>query len=198
MAEGKKSFIAYSDWNGMFKALPDEVAGKLIKHIFAYVNDENPETDDYVINALFENVKCSLKRDLKKWDKQREQRSQAGKASAKVRATKSNDRSTSVNEKVRKATVSDSVSVSVSVDTINSIYSKFVDEVKSGGFATRIEAIYMRLRIREGSLTDLLKNYKLHIIEENRLHKNTNDFFTNFKNWLNVQDRIGNLNKYKK
>lgn len=194
MAEGKKSFIAYSDWNGMFKALPDDVAGKLIKHIFSYVNDENPETEDYVINALFENVKCSLKRDLKKWEKQREQRSKAGKASAKKRSTKTNDRSTTVNEKERKATVS----VSVSVDTINSIYKKFVDEVKNGGFDSRVEAMYMRLKLREGTLTDLLKQYKLHIIEENRLHKDTNDFFTNFKNWLNVQDRIGKLNKYKR
>jgi hypothetical protein len=68
MAEHKKSFIAYSDWNGMFKALPDEVAGRLIKHIFSYVNDENPSTDDYIINALFEQIKSTLKRDLNKYD----------------------------------------------------------------------------------------------------------------------------------
>ena len=79
MAENKKSFVAYSDWNGMFKALPDEVAGKLIKHIFSYVNDENPSSEDFVINALFEQIKATLKRDLVKWDSQREQRSLAGK-----------------------------------------------------------------------------------------------------------------------
>lgn len=85
MAEGKKSFVAYSDWYGMFKALPDEVAGKLIKHIFSYVNDENPTTEDFVINALFEQVKSTLKRDLKKWEEQQEQRKQAGIRSAEVR-----------------------------------------------------------------------------------------------------------------
>ena len=121
MATGKKSFIAYSDWHGMFKALPDEVAGKLIKHVFSYVNDESPQCEDYVINALFEQIKASLKRDLEKWEKQREQRSQAGKRSAKLRSTKSNDRSTTVNETERKATVSvnDSVSVSVNVNDIS-------------------------------------------------------------------------------
>mgnify|MGYP003667679411 FL=1 len=90
MATDKKSFVAYSDWHGMFKALPDEVAGKLIKHVFAYVNDEDPTNDDYIINALFEQIKSTLKRDLKKWETQREQRSEAGKKSAELRATKSN------------------------------------------------------------------------------------------------------------
>jgi hypothetical protein len=85
MAEGKKSFVAYSDWHGMFKALPDEVAGKLIKHIFSYVNDENPTSEDFVINALFEQVKSTLKRDLKKWEQTLEGRSKAGKASAEAR-----------------------------------------------------------------------------------------------------------------
>lgn len=125
MAEGKKSFIAYSDWYGTFKALPDEVAGQLIKYIFSYVNDESPEEhENYVVNALFEQVKATLKRDLHKWDKQRKQRSEAGKRSAELRATKSNERSTSVNETVLKATVSVNDSVSVNVNDINTTYSE--------------------------------------------------------------------------
>jgi len=114
MADGKKSFVAYSDWYGMFKALPDEVAGKLIKHIFSYVNDENPNTDDFVINALFEQIKSTLKRDLIKWEKEREQRSLAGKKSAEMRATKFNERSTGVNEIERNST--DNVNVNVNVN----------------------------------------------------------------------------------
>lgn len=107
MAEGKKSFIAYSDWNEMFKELPDEVAGKLIKYIFAYVNDENPDTDDFVIKALFGNIKTTLKRDLDKWNKQREQRSKAGKKSAEKRkSTSVESRSTKTNERTRNPTVS--------------------------------------------------------------------------------------------
>lgn len=116
MASGKKSFIAYSDWYGMFNALPDEVAGKLIKHIFSYVNDENPSAEDYVINALFEQIKSTLKRDLVKWEKEREQRSLAGKRSAEIRSTKTNNRSTTVNEIERNST--DNVSVNVN-DNVN-------------------------------------------------------------------------------
>ena len=115
MAENKKSFIAYSDWNGMFKMLPDDVAGKLIKHIFSYINDENPSTDDFIVNALFEQIKATLKRDLQKWESQKEQRSLAGKRSAEIRATKSNDRSISLNENVRNSTVSVNVSDNVNV-----------------------------------------------------------------------------------
>ena len=69
MAENKISFVAYCDWKETFNALPDDKAGQLIKHLFAYVNDENPETDDILINAVFANIKQTLKRDLKKYDK---------------------------------------------------------------------------------------------------------------------------------
>lgn len=69
MAEDKKSFILYADSYGLIKQLPDEIAGKLLKHIFAYVNDENPETDNLLVNIAFEPIKQQLKRDLQKWDK---------------------------------------------------------------------------------------------------------------------------------
>lgn len=78
MAEGKKSFVAYADWKGMFDELPDELAGKLIKHIFAYVNDESPETEDFVIKALFSQIKSTLKRDLQKWEDIKENKSLSG------------------------------------------------------------------------------------------------------------------------
>jgi hypothetical protein len=85
MAENKKSFIAYADWKETFNALPDDKAGQLIKHLFAYVNDENPKTDDVLINAVFANIKTTLKRDLRKYQTIREKRSMAGKISADKR-----------------------------------------------------------------------------------------------------------------
>lgn len=106
MAEEKKSFVVYSDWYGVFKEIPDDLAGKLIKHIFSYVNAENPQSDDFVINALFSQIKNTLKRDLEKWESQKKQRSDAGKRSAEKRnSTKSNDRSISLNETQRNSTV---------------------------------------------------------------------------------------------
>jgi hypothetical protein len=68
MAEGKKSFIAYVDWKETFDALPDDKAGKLVKHLFAYVSDENPISDEELINLVFINIKLQLKRDLQKYE----------------------------------------------------------------------------------------------------------------------------------
>ena len=82
MADNKKSFVLYTDQWELFKKLPNETAGELIKHIFAYVNDEQPETDNLLIQIAFEPIKAQLKRDLKRWEEKLEARSRAGKASA--------------------------------------------------------------------------------------------------------------------
>lgn len=125
MAAGKKSFVLYSDQKELFESLPDEQAGKLIKHIFKYVNDENPISEDALVNLAFISVKASLKRDLQKWEKQVEQRSAAGKASAEKRKqalTESNENQRPlkvVNETQRNSTDSVSVSVNVNDTDIN-------------------------------------------------------------------------------
>jgi len=116
MAQGKKSFIAYTDWKDTFDALPDDKAGVLIKFIYAYVNDEHPKTDDVLIKAVFANIKHTLKRDLKKWEIQQKQRIDAAKKSVDVRKRNkdiANERLTSANQ-----TLTDSVNVSVN-DTVN-------------------------------------------------------------------------------
>jgi len=68
MAKDKTSFLLYCDQQGVFNKLPDQIAGKLIKHIFAYVNDENPPCDDLLLTIAFEPIKTQLKRDLRKYD----------------------------------------------------------------------------------------------------------------------------------
>lgn len=68
MAKDKTSFILYCDQQGLFNKLPDEIAGKLIKHIFAYVNDEDPIASDLLLEIAFEPIKLQLKRDLRKYD----------------------------------------------------------------------------------------------------------------------------------
>jgi hypothetical protein len=77
--EGKKSFVLYTDQREIFEELSDSDAGKLIKHIFSYVNDENPETEDKLLRLAFLPIKTQLKRDLRTWDEKKQQRSEAGK-----------------------------------------------------------------------------------------------------------------------
>ena len=79
MAENKKSFILYSDLIHTVSKLPNDKAGELFKHILAYVNDENPVSEDLIIQIAFEPVKLQLKRDLKKWESYIEKQSENGK-----------------------------------------------------------------------------------------------------------------------
>ncbi len=69
MAENKKSFLLYCDLIHTVGKMPDDKAGILLKHILAYVNDENPVTEDLIIELTFEPIKQQLKRDLVKWEK---------------------------------------------------------------------------------------------------------------------------------
>jgi len=69
MAQDKKSFIMYCEWLETFEELTDEEAGRLIKHIFNYVNDTNPEAPDKYTKMCFIPIKQALKRDLVKYDR---------------------------------------------------------------------------------------------------------------------------------
>jgi len=85
MAQNKKGFILYADLMHTVDKLTDIQSGKLFKHILNYVNDNNPETEDVVIQIAFEPIKQQLKRDLKHWESIKEKRSKAGKISAEKR-----------------------------------------------------------------------------------------------------------------
>jgi hypothetical protein len=67
MAKDKKGFILYSDLIHTINKLSDEQAGKLFKHILEYVNDNNPESDQFT-EVVFEPIKQTLKRDLQKYE----------------------------------------------------------------------------------------------------------------------------------
>lgn len=125
MAENKKGFVLYADvWKTVSK-LPNEKAGELFKHLLMYVNDEDPQTDDILIEIAFEPIKQQLKRDLEKWETIKGKRSDAGKKSAELRKLKSEQKATnptsveSVEQDSTNPTVNDNVNVTVNVnDTV--------------------------------------------------------------------------------
>jgi hypothetical protein len=67
--EGKKSFILYCDLIHAVEELTDDQAGKLLKIILQYVNDQNPEIEDQILKVAFTPIKLALKRDLEEWKK---------------------------------------------------------------------------------------------------------------------------------
>jgi len=68
MAKDKKSFLLYCDIIHTVNKLNNEQAGRLFKHILSYVNDENPESNDIIIDLVFEPIKQNLKRHLKLYE----------------------------------------------------------------------------------------------------------------------------------
>lgn len=130
MAQDKKSFLLYCDIIHTVLKLKDEQAGVLFKHILNYVNDNNPELNDLLLEIAFEPIKQSLKRDLKKYENTVSERSKTGKLggirSGEVRRLKKQTEANEANASILKQTeaneaVIDSVSDIVSViDYLNS------------------------------------------------------------------------------
>lgn len=88
MATGKKTVLLYCDLIHTVEKLTDIQAGKLFKHYLRYINDQSPEADDTLIDIVFEPIKQSLKRDLRKWqifiEKQRENGQKGGRPKTQI------------------------------------------------------------------------------------------------------------------
>tara|TARA_R100001460_G_scaffold34942_1_gene67622 strand:- start:772 stop:1347 length:576 start_codon:yes stop_codon:yes gene_type:complete len=168
MAKDKRSFILYMDQRGIFDKLNDEQAGKLIKHIYSYCADEDPEAE-FIIDIAFEGIKQSLKRDLKKYnvyiDKQRENGRKGGRP-------KKTQKTQAFLEKPKKA---DSVSVSVSVsEKKKDIYRSFAHLYLSVSNYQKLNSLYSKEQIDE--TLDAIENFK-----QNTKYKS---LYLTAKNWL--------------
>lgn len=183
MAENKKSFVLYTDSKGLIDQLPDEIAGRLFKHIFAYVNDENPISDELILNIAFEPIKNQLKRDLVKWSNQTDQRRQAGLKSAEIRKRNA----TSVNE--RSISSTDNVNVSVSVN--DSVSDNVTDSVILLKKETKSIFSFERSLLDYGFDRQLVEDW----LKVRKTKKATNTE-TAFKNFIaELEQRTCNINE---
>lgn len=130
MAENKKGFVLYADQKSIIDMLPNEKAGELLKHIFAYVNDENPINEDPLINLAFEPIKLQLKRDLQKWEETRVKRSVAGSISAEKRKQQNQQVLTSV-ESVEQTPTKSTVIVNDNVNVNVNVKDKVINNIDS-------------------------------------------------------------------
>lgn len=76
--KGKKSALIYCDLIHTVEKLDEKTAGLLFKHFLRYINDQDPKTDNLLVEIAFEPIKQSLKRDLKTWENKTESRSKSG------------------------------------------------------------------------------------------------------------------------
>jgi hypothetical protein len=180
MAENKKGFILYADQKELFSQLPDEIAGKLIKHIMAYVNDENPISDDILINIAFTPIKLQLKRDLVKFEDTKDRRSIAGKIGAEKRwqaiANDGNRINGIANDSKPKQTIAKIAvkdNVNVKVKDIH-IYRSFDHLSLSQAEFEKLVEVYTK-----NDIDDILDQ-----IENSAMNKKYTSLYLTTKNWL--------------
>ena len=168
--QGKKSFVLYTDQREVFDELSDEDAGKLIKHIFAYVNDEDPITEDKLLKVAFLPIKTQLKRDLKIWDEKKSQRAEAGKKGGLAKSSNAKQSlanpSNATND-VANLPVNVNVNVNGNVNDINKDSMISLDEVEEEmgkekpmqrSYFIRMQYIY---NLDEKKVKEAFKNWKI-------------------------------------
>jgi len=152
MAKDKKSFILYVDQKDLWNKLPDDIAGKLIKHIYSYVSDENPSSDDLMIEIAFEPIKQQLKRDLKLFEEKRVKRKEAGIAGANKRWQSIANDSNRINDIAK---IADNVNVN---DNDINIYRAFAHLSISNAEVEKLLGKYSISEIDE--ILDSIQNFK--------------------------------------
>lgn len=158
MATDKRSFVLYCDLLATVEKLPDDKAGQLFKHVLAYVNDRNPETDDILLQIAFEPIKQQLKRDLLKWEDKREVRAETGRIGgiksgearrSKMKQNEANASNSKQNEANEAVSVNANVTVNDTVTVKETKYKAFSPPTKEEVFEYMKEKVPIHEARRE-------------------------------------------------
>lgn len=192
--EGKKSFVLYTDQREVFDELSDEDAGRLIKHIFSYVNDEDPSTEDLLLKVAFLPIKTQLKRDLKIWDEKKQQRAEAGRKGGVAKA--SNAKQNLANPSNATNDVAN-LAVNVNVnDNVNDIYIQTGRDLKVNEESHNqifrelwtstiwLEGIAMKNKVTTKEVQDHLNEFRTECILKDELKVSEKDAKEHFINWI--------------
>lgn len=214
MAENKKSFVLYADYIGTFEELSDEEAGKLIKHIFKYVNDQNPVAEDKITKISFEPIKQQLKRDLAKWEGIKVKRSEAGKKGMEnrwVNTEKSitNDNTAITNDNnvingITKITVNDTVNVTVTDTVINTFNTMPTADDVGELPEIKIGSVRELIKITKGQdaaaekIIGMWEIFKVQNLTGKKYYPDVGAVHSHFINWIKTQNfKNGTNNTYR-
>lgn len=191
--ENKKWFILYSDQKSLVDKLPDEKAWKLFKHIFAYVNDENPKVDDLVIEIAFEPIKQQLKRDLEKRNSEKEKRSIAGVKGMQTRWGKNKGNITKdksvINDIIKDKSVIKSITkitdnVNVNVNVNDNVKDKDIYKIYNNkSYLTNKQVEKLKSEYKSKIIDDYIEDVENYIVN-NPKWKYVKDVNLTIRNWL--------------
>jgi hypothetical protein len=168
MAKDKKSVVLYCDIIFTVEELNDEEAGRLFKHYLRYVNDLNPVAPDKLTQVVFEPIKQNLKRDLKKWDDTKNNRSIAGKAGAETRWQSHNKDGNRIKPMAKMA-----VNVNDNVNDINIYKFNFKSELLNYGFKENLIIDWLKIRkTKKATNTETAFKKFIKQVELTKLDKN--------------------------
>lgn len=190
--EGKKSFVLYTDQREVFDELSDEDAGRLIKHIFSYVNDENPSTDDLLLKVAFLPIKTQLKRDLKIWDEKKQQRAEAGRKGGIAKSSNAKQNLANPSN-----ATNDVAKLAVNVnDNVNDIYKQTASDLKVDEESHNqifrelwksnawLEGIAMKNKVTTKEVQNHLNEFREECILKEELKVSQKDAKEHFINWI--------------
>ena len=206
--QGKKSFVLYADQREVFEELSNEDAGKLIKHIYAYVNDENPESEDKLIRLAFLPIKTQLKRDLKLWEDKKQVRSDAGKKGGLAKASNAtNPLAKPSNAKQSLANLAVNVNDNVNVIYKEPVESLEVNEESHNEIFRKLwtsniwlEGIAMKNKASIEQVRNHLNDFRQEQLLKAELKVSEEDAKKHFVNWIKRGNPIPEIeaNKYNK
>lgn len=194
MAENKKSFLIYSDTLYSIDHLTNEEKGILFQHLLEYVNDMNPVLEDRLVLTAWKPIERQLKRDLKKWEEQQEQRKLAGKRSAEIRR----QNSTSVNDRSISSTVNGNGNVNdINTNVLNTqTIDQWILDLKNE--SQFLEGLYMTHKLKPNSLGKIALLFKEHLKMHPKNHEKFVDFRNHFGTWVGFKIKKGELGEYLK
>ena len=179
-----------------FEQLTDAQAGRLVKHLFRYVNDQNPSAPDKITSIAFEPIKQQLKRDLKKWEKYIEKQKENGKKGGRPKEPNETQKTQAFSEEPKKA---DSGNVSVNA-TVNDLPLSFgevffdAEEVINKN-QIEFERICMAGKIDAGAGKIALRKFHLHLESNAKYPQTKKQLFAGFEKWVMNEKNFSPENK---
>lgn len=198
MAEGKKSFVLYSDITSTVKKIieKDRIngtnnSGELFYHILMYVSDENPEPINDTIDLVFEPIKMQLKRDLTKWETRSERSRENGKKGGRPSTNNIPEKPEETQQVILEPIKPDSVSVSVSDINIINTKTRY-ESYMTQSLEDEIwkETFLVKRQLTLENFPFALKDYNIHLLQQAESKKSLNDYKRHFANWVTKVKQI--------